>query len=363
MGNNQQPTSQPPVLKDGALPSVSTPSSACYERTLMQEYFPNNCKLIRVCDHDEENRRKQEENLKNYREKYLSRCNGILEKMLPEEIIVEILYYLPMKSLIKLQMVSKNFRLYWTELPGLWDKFSDYPKMMYIPMVYESMRSNFGYYNEFRQKLINLHEKPTRNFDFTGYQYKAIVLGDKKCGKTILHNRVFKGEPFSQEYVYTIGVDFSTTISKQNIYIQSWDTGGDERFRTININFFRGMKGHFYCFDLNNHESFEVMKDIFQDWKNVYLKGEDLSSYFTKISFALVGLKSDLERKVSRDEIHEFLENIEPLKDKTLHTSRVQYFELSSKEDSISDLLFPFVYSYHNVMEIPRQYSTSISEM
>ncbi|EFC44747.1 rab family small GTPase, partial [Naegleria gruberi] len=134
---------------------------------------------------------------------------------------------------------------------------------------------------------------------------RIAVLGDDKIGKTILHHRAFGGEPFSEIYTWTIGVEFFNRINTQNLLrMHSWDSGGNERFREIVWGYHKTVKSHFYCFDLNNHNSFENAKKLFYSWKERFLQTETVESFLqsNESCILLLGLKSDLEHKVTRDE-------------------------------------------------------------
>jgi small GTP-binding protein len=45
-----------------------------------------------------------------------------------------------------------------------------------------------------------------------------------------------------------------------DVKLQLWDTTGQERFRSMAKNFFRGAKGAFFVFDLTDKASLEVLK-------------------------------------------------------------------------------------------------------
>ena len=87
---------------------------------------------------------------------------------------------------------------------------------------------------------------------------KIILLGDSGVGKSSLINRFVKNE-FHEVVIkmglvgnktdfkrntQTIGVDLSTKVidlnDEQRITLQIWDTGGQERFRSLRTPFYRG---------------------------------------------------------------------------------------------------------------------------
>ena len=87
---------------------------------------------------------------------------------------------------------------------------------------------------------------------------KMIIIGDSGVGKTnIILN--FVGEPFKENYVATIGVDFkakSINVDDKKIKLQIWDTAGQERYRTITETYYKGASAIILTFSLNDRESF-----------------------------------------------------------------------------------------------------------
>ncbi len=104
---------------------------------------------------------------------------------------------------------------------------------------------------------------------------------------------------FTPNFVATLGVDFkikTITLNNKNIKCQIWDTAGmltrnitspigQDRFRTIVTNFYRGAQGILLVFDLTNINSF---------LKTTHWMGEILKHAPQGIKILLVGNKSDL---------------------------------------------------------------------
>ena len=91
---------------------------------------------------------------------------------------------------------------------------------------------------------------------------KIILLGDTSVGKTSLLLK-FTDNTFSEISIATIGVEFKEkTISynNRNIILQIWDTSGQERYRSIAQNFYRGADGILFVFDVTNKNSFDNLK-------------------------------------------------------------------------------------------------------
>ena len=84
---------------------------------------------------------------------------------------------------------------------------------------------------------------------------KLLMVGDSRCGKTLLLRRYARGY-LEEHFVTTIGVDFQTkTIDWRDgrrIRLQVWDTAGQERFRTITTSYFRGTHGAVIVYDVSD---------------------------------------------------------------------------------------------------------------
>lgn len=87
------------------------------------------------------------------------------------------------------------------------------------------------------------------------------IANDSKCilGKTCVVQR-FKNGTFIEKQGTTIGVDFTMrtlVIDGKRIKLQIWDTGGQERFRTITQSYYRSANGIILCYDITCRQSFE----------------------------------------------------------------------------------------------------------
>jgi small GTP-binding protein len=114
------------------------------------------------------------------------------------------------------------------------------------------------------------------------YLFKFIIVGDPRVGKSSLFSK-FILNTSRYDYYPTIGVDFGTKIIKTddtNVNIQIWDTAGSSNFRSIIRSYYFGAIGVILCYDVNNRESFNNLKDWIQeinvythDHVNIYLVG------------------------------------------------------------------------------------------
>ena len=82
-----------------------------------------------------------------------------------------------------------------------------------------------------------------------GYDYclKFVVIGEACSGKSSFVSRLCN-ENFKKSYEPTIGVEFSSTITKYKDYIvkiQFWDTAGDKCFAPIMKTYYKNIAGFF----------------------------------------------------------------------------------------------------------------------
>uniref|UniRef100_A0A7S0ZZX3 Uncharacterized protein n=1 Tax=Noctiluca scintillans TaxID=2966 RepID=A0A7S0ZZX3_NOCSC len=137
------------------------------------------------------------------------------------------------------------------------------------------------------------------------YLFKLLLIGDSGVGKSCLLLR-FPDDTYTESYVSTIGVDFkirSLEHEGQTIKLQLWDTGGQERFRTITSRYYRGAHGIIIVYDVTDRESFKNV----QNWV-----GEIEKYAGDGVSKLLVGNKCDLASKkvVSTDEAKELADSL-----------------------------------------------------
>lgn len=114
-----------------------------------------------------------------------------------------------------------------------------------------------------------------------------IVVGSSGVGKSCLLLRFIDGK-FSDTFISTIGVDFKSKtmhINGKSIKIQVWDTAGQERFKSIAPCYYRASSCVVIVFDVTNYESFDAIRQIYNDVNS------QTESY---PDFLLIGNKADL---------------------------------------------------------------------
>lgn len=161
--------------------------------------------------------------------------------------------------------------------------------------------------------------------EHTELTYKFIVIGSTGVGKSCLLLRYAKNQ-FISSHCPTIGMEFfSKRISVNDIMIklQIWDTAGQETFKSIVRNFYKGSHAVFLVYSIADRKSF---KDI-EEWLE-----EARSNAPENAVFVLVGTQKDQEhrREVSYSEGKEMLDKHHML----------LFFETSAKNDENVDLAF-----------------------
>ena len=153
---------------------------------------------------------------------------------------------------------------------------------------------------------------------------KIILLGDAGVGKTSISGR-YIDSTFKDNYQATLQVEKRMKIinedDKTSVRLNIWDTAGQEKFRSITRQFYRGCHGAFIVFDLTKKSSFNELKNWMDELKT---HGND------DTVIIILANKSDLttEREISEEEIKNKINN------------KYKYFEVSAKTGNNISLAF-----------------------
>ena len=123
------------------------------------------------------------------------------------------------------------------------------------------------------------------------YTYKILTIGESGVGKTCILRR-FVDNKFLKNHLATIGIDFKTknlTVNNQTIKLKIWDTAGQDRFRNITNQYYKGADGIALVFDLTDINTYEKIKDWMTQIK-ANTKSEELG-------LVLLGNKKDLDTR------------------------------------------------------------------
>ena len=123
---------------------------------------------------------------------------------------------------------------------------------------------------------------------------KVLILGNSQVGKSSILNQFTEGS-FSDSMPPTLGIDYKISqiaVGGETIKLQIWDTAGQEKFKSITENFYKGAQGIILVFDLVDRDSFSNIRV----WlKNVFEKAGQ------NVVICLCGNKLDLFESYSRD--------------------------------------------------------------
>ena len=153
------------------------------------------------------------------------------------------------------------------------------------------------------------------------YTFKILTLGESGVGKTCILKR-YVDNTFMKTHLATIGIDFKSkivNIDNKIIKIKVWDTAGQDRFRNITSQYYKGADGIVLVFDITDKESFKQV----DYWIN------QISN--SGICMVLVGNKSDEKDKrvVTFEEGKELADSL-----------KVPYFETSALNGEGINLTF-----------------------
>lgn len=93
--------------------------------------------------------------------------------------------------------------------------------------------------------------------------FKIIIFGDQNVGKESITQR-YLTNLFVSDSKMTIGVDFevkSLIVNNQNVKLQIWDFGGEERFRFLLPTYVKGARGGLFFYDITNYSSLAHIDD------------------------------------------------------------------------------------------------------
>ena len=128
--------------------------------------------------------------------------------------------------------------------------------------------------------------------------YKVLLLGDTTVGKTCFLLK-YTDKTFQEVHMSTIGLDYRlktmTLKSGKVIKLQIWDTAGQDRFRAITKNYYKGAHGIILIYDVTSLQTYENVKT----WINQIR--EDAPA---NVVIYIAGNKIDMEeeRKVKTEE-------------------------------------------------------------
>ena len=167
-------------------------------------------------------------------------------------------------------------------------------------------------------RKVKINTFNTKMSDDQKHVFKVLLLGDSTVGKTCFLMR-FTENTFQEIHMSTIGLDYrfkKMTLENQEVAtVQIWDTAGQDRFRAITKNYYKGAHGILLIYDVTNQKSFDNVKN----WV-----GQIRENASEKAIIYIVGNKVDdtAHRVVSKEQGEE-----------TAKEFNLKFYEASAKED------------------------------
>ena len=169
--------------------------------------------------------------------------------------------------------------------------------------------------------------------------YKIILIGNTDVGKTALFRKMETGE-FSDKNIATIGVAKKTLYTpvevdingkriKKNICVSLYDTAGQEKFKSITLNYFKETEGIILMYDITKRESF----DNVEAWINS-IKESIGNSHSSEYVIILMGNKLDLvdensnKRKVTEYEAEDICNKFDMIWGGEIGVKNIKYDDL-----------------------------------
>ena len=146
------------------------------------------------------------------------------------------------------------------------------------------------------------------------YLFKVLFVGDTSVGKTQIINK-FVNNSFKEDYKTTTSASCvlkSVEYNGEKIKLELWDSPGQEKYKSITENFYKGSQLIVLVYTVDDKNTFENI----QSWVNeVKEKNENAK-------FLLVGNKLDLEkgREVSTEDAKKYAAK-----------NKIEFIEVSAK--------------------------------
>ena len=182
----------------------------------------------------------------------------------------------------------------------------------------------------------------------TDLVYKILLLGDSEVGKSCFLMR-YADNVFVDNYITTIGLDYKLKYiqldSGEIIKVQLWDTAGQDRYRTIAKNYYKGSHGILLLYDVTKTNSIENIRQWIRDIRE---------EVYEKTIIFLIGNKIDKkeERKIQTEQGAKLAEEF-----------NLPFFEASAKSGENVDEIFKALYKKISevYIELQKEKGTKLS--
>ena len=158
---------------------------------------------------------------------------------------------------------------------------------------------------------------------------KIVLLGECNVGKTTIFQR-FVHKNINENQLSTIGIEFNAKNYKFNnkdYQIQIFDTGGQERFRSMIEGYYKMGNGFFVVFDMTNIDSLNSL----EYWIN------SINDKAPESKYIIIGNKDDLKNKIDEKIIKSKLEKYKDIK--YIKTSALKNININEAFNEMINLL------------------------
>jgi small GTP-binding protein len=134
------------------------------------------------------------------------------------------------------------------------------------------------------------------NTDKTDFTFKILTIGESGVGKTCILLR-YSDNKFMKNHLTTIGIDYKAKVinlNNRSIKLKIWDTAGQDRFRNITQQYYKGADGIVLVYDVTDRGSYEKVRD--------WMKQIQIYTQKDSIGLVLLGNKCDAEPRVVSNE-------------------------------------------------------------
>ena len=147
-------------------------------------------------------------------------------------------------------------------------------------------------------------KKNTKSEISSKMSFNIITIGDSGVGKTSII-RKYLYNIFDSNVFQTIGLNFSfkevNIKNGEKVILKLIDTAGQEKYNSLSKSYYKNSDGVLFVFDFNDEESFENIRN----WISLFNENHNGKK---GIPIYLIGNKSDLEKKVSKESIDELIQ-------------------------------------------------------
>ena len=151
--------------------------------------------------------------------------------------------------------------------------------------------------------------------------YKYILIGNSGVGKKSFFKKLSTDDELKEKNITTIGIEKKTfdlnldvsnkegQTENKKFCISLYDTAGQEKFRAVTRNYYKGSDGIFLIYDITDKSSFESIERWIDSIRDAIGNTSD-----SKYAMILIGNKLDLvekgiaEKQVAEDEAKQMCE-------------------------------------------------------